>query len=164
MCEMVNHDLRLWVNELMRFALPSQPPVVPPPPDTVFAVPPLPAFSRMSTCFQGGGGLLKIVEETSRGRVAGEGHSKRKAAAVSSSPGPGHTRKNLSQPYDMFAVSSCMTPPPADSPSSAALIVGGGGISTSVRAGSRAFDLRAANGPRVAGGGGASGGRGSSSG
>ena len=42
MCEMVNHDLRLWANDLMRFALTSQPPVVPPPPDTAFAVPPLP--------------------------------------------------------------------------------------------------------------------------
>ena len=75
MCEMVNHDLRLWVNYLMRFALTSQPPVVPPPPDMAFAVPPLPAFGRTSAFCQGGGELLKIVEETSRGRTAGEGHA-----------------------------------------------------------------------------------------
>ncbi|MEP5245426.1 MAG: hypothetical protein ABJ111_00040, partial [Alphaproteobacteria bacterium] len=55
MCEMVNHDLRLWVNDLMRFALSSQPPLVPPPPDTMFAVPPLPAFGRTSAFCHGGG-------------------------------------------------------------------------------------------------------------
>ena len=34
MWEMANHDLRLWVNDIMRFALTSQPPMVPHPLDT----------------------------------------------------------------------------------------------------------------------------------
>lgn len=36
MGDMVNHDIRLWVNGLVRFSLGIQPAVVPPPPDMVF--------------------------------------------------------------------------------------------------------------------------------
>ena len=103
MCEMASHDLRLWVNEIMRVALIRQPLVVPPPPDTVFAVPRYRPFGWASAFCQGGGELQNIVEETSRGRVAGDGHSKRKAAAVPFSPGAGHARNKSSQTCNMFA-------------------------------------------------------------
>ena len=172
MCEMVNHDLRLWVNELIRFDLTSQPPAVPHPPDTVFAVPPLPACGRTPAFCRGGGELLKIAEEISRGRVAGGVHSKRKASAGPSSRGAGYARKKSSQPCNMFAAMGrckwrdCIrvhysTPPGSSSPP--VLRVGGGGISVSVWAGSRALAPCTANAPRAAGGGRASGGGASSS-
>ena len=173
MCEMVNHDLWLWVNDLMRFALTSQPPVVPPPQYTAFAVPPLPAFGRTPAFSQDGGELLKIVEETSGGRVAGDGHAKRKASAVQSSPGSGHARKKRSQLCHMFANTGrckchdCIfvhDAPPADSSSPAALSGGGGGSSASAGTGPRALTLGAANASKAAGGGGAAGGGVSSAG
>ena len=46
MCDMVNYDLRIWMNELVRFTLTNQPPVVPPSPGTVFAVPLFSAVGR----------------------------------------------------------------------------------------------------------------------
>ena len=45
-CDMVNHNLRLWVQELVRFANQVRPEVIPPPADTVFDAPPVPAFDR----------------------------------------------------------------------------------------------------------------------
>ena len=48
MSEMVNDDLRLWVNDLMRFAQQVRPPMVPPPSDFTFSMPPVPSFKRTS--------------------------------------------------------------------------------------------------------------------
>ena len=106
-----NRDLRLiWVNELIRFALRGQPPAVPPPPDTVFAIPPVPATSRTFTFCGGGEEILKTVEETARGNhaaPAGRGlPRKRKAAAGPSSSVAGHTRKKTSQPCNMFVAAA----------------------------------------------------------
>ena len=56
MCEVVNHDLRLWLNELILFALSSRLTVVPPPPDAVCAMPPVPALGRRRPSAWGGGG------------------------------------------------------------------------------------------------------------
>ena len=95
---------------------------------------------------------MKIVEETSRGRLAGEGHSKREAPAVPSSPGAGHARKKSSQFCHMFASTGrckwrdCIfvhDAHPADSSSPASLSGGGGGNSASAGGGARASTLRA---------------------
>ena len=47
MSDKVNGDLRLWVSQLMRDAQKAKPAEVPPPPGTVFDMPPLPAFDRI---------------------------------------------------------------------------------------------------------------------
>ena len=88
----------------LALSLKSLPPVVPPPPDTLFELPSVPDFGRPSTFCRGGGGLLKIAEETSGGnRAGGEGFSKRKAAAGPSSADAGHSRKKGTQPCNMYA-------------------------------------------------------------
>lgn len=103
MCDMVNHDLRPWVNELRRFTLRNQLPVVPPPPDTMLEQPPIPVSDCASTFCRGGGELLKIVEETSRGTgVRGEGSFKRKAASGPSLPDAWHTTKKSIQFCNMY--------------------------------------------------------------
>ena len=83
----------------MRFALTSEPPVVPPPPDTVSAIPPFPAFGGTPTFCRGGGEFLNIVEETARARAGGGGPLKRKTSAGPSSPDARHTRKKSAQTY-----------------------------------------------------------------
>ena len=55
MCEVVVHDPRLQVNEIVRFVLSNQPPVAPPALDTVFAMPSVPAPGRTPTFCRGGG-------------------------------------------------------------------------------------------------------------
>ena len=92
------------MNELMRFSLRSQPPVVPPPPDTAFGLPPVPAFGRKSTFCRGSEELLKIVGETFRcNHAGGEVSSKGKAAAGPFSPDAGHTRKKSTESCSMYA-------------------------------------------------------------
>ena len=49
MIDMVNTDLRLWVNDMMLAPQQSSPVVVPPPSGTVFDMPPLPASTVRST-------------------------------------------------------------------------------------------------------------------
>ena len=44
MCDMVNNDPRLWVNELVRFVHQVRPDVVPPPPGTALDTPPVPVL------------------------------------------------------------------------------------------------------------------------
>ena len=165
---MVNDDLRLWV---MRFSLRSQPPVVPPPPDTVFELPLVPAFGRTSAFYRGGEEYLEFVEEAFRGnRAGGEGSYKRKAAVGPSSPDASPTRKNSIRSCNMYAATGkCKWcdriymhgSPPADSPSPATLSIGGGGILAAVAgAGSHALVLRAGNAPRAVGGGRTTGGGG----
>lgn len=46
MCEMVNHDLRQWVRELVRFAHQACPEVAPSPLGSVFETPPVTAVDR----------------------------------------------------------------------------------------------------------------------
>lgn len=95
---MVNQDLRLWVNELIRFSLGSQPAVVPPPPKMAFEVSPVPAVGRTAASFQGGGELLNIVEEASQGqRGVKAGGARHKTAAGTPSPGTVHPKKTRHQ-------------------------------------------------------------------
>ena len=54
-CDIVNHDIALWVSELMRAAQRSSPAVVPPPAGTVFDPPPMPEFVRTLHFCRGGG-------------------------------------------------------------------------------------------------------------
>ena len=61
--DMVNGDLRLWVSQLMRDAQQAKPAEVPPPPGTVFDMPPLPAFDRILSFCGGGGDVLRLIEE-----------------------------------------------------------------------------------------------------
>ena len=134
--------------ELMRFALRSPPPVVPPPPETVFAIPPVPAFGRTPTFCRSGEERLTIVEETARGnRAGGEGSSRRRPL-----PDVRRIRKKSSQSCNMFAATVRFKwrdfiyahgSPRADSSVPAALSVGGGGISAAAGAGSRALVPRA---------------------
>ena len=86
MSDMVNNDLRLWVNELMKFAQQVRPPTVPPPPDTVFATPPVPAFKRTTAFCSSGGDVLKLVEGMHVPRDGRDGSSKRNR-----SPAPAKT-------------------------------------------------------------------------
>ncbi|CAN0494248.1 unnamed protein product, partial [Laminaria digitata] len=91
MSDMVNDDLRLWVNDLTEFAQQVRPPTVPPPPDTVFAMPPVPAFQRTTAFCSSGGDVLKLVEGLHVPRDGRDGSSKRNR-----SPAPaktGTTRK-----------------------------------------------------------------------
>lgn len=142
MCEMINPNIRPWVNELMHFALRSPNACGA---DKVLELPLVSAFGRTSTFCRGGEELLKIVEETSRvNRAGGEKSFKRKAVAGPFSPDAGHTWKMSTQPCNMFAATGvCMwrdcihvhDSPPADLSSPAALSVGIGGISAAVGAG-----------------------------
>lgn len=80
--DMVNHDLRLWANELICFSLGIQPAVVPPPPKMVYDISPVPAVGRTVASFQGGDELLNIVEEASQGQRGVEaGGARHKTAA-----------------------------------------------------------------------------------
>ena len=62
MSEMVNDDLRLWVNDLMRFAQQVRPPIVPPSTDFTFSMPLVPSLKRTSVFCSSGGGVLKLVD------------------------------------------------------------------------------------------------------
>ena len=62
MSVMVNDDLRLWVNDFLRFAQHVRPPMVPPPSDFTFSMPPVPSFKRTSAFCSSGSDELKLVE------------------------------------------------------------------------------------------------------
>lgn len=125
--DMVDHDLRLWVNELMRFSTGIHPALVPPPPDMVFEMPPVPIFSRTAAFCQGDEELLKIVEETPQGqRSVGDGGAKRRPHAGPSPAGTIHLQKKRTQPCRVCLCTGkcgwrdCIVlndSPPADSPS-----------------------------------------------
>ena len=77
MSEMVNDDLCLWVNDLMRFAQQVRPPMVPPPSDFTFLMPPVLPFKRTSAFFSSGGDVLKLVKGFHVPRESQDGPSKR---------------------------------------------------------------------------------------
>ena len=83
MSEMVNNDLRLWVNDLVLFAQPVRPPMVPPPSDFTFSMPPVPLFKRTSAFCSSGGDVLKLVEGLNVPRDSQERPSKRKSNPAS---------------------------------------------------------------------------------
>ena len=78
MSEMVNDDLRLWVNDLMQFAQKVRPPMVPPPLDFTFSMPPVSSFKRTIAFRSSGGGVLKLVEGLLVPRESQDAPSKRK--------------------------------------------------------------------------------------
>lgn len=63
MRDMVNHDLRLLVKDLVRFANQVHSEVVPPPLGTVFDTPLVPAFNRTLAFCNGGGEVLKMIAD-----------------------------------------------------------------------------------------------------
>ena len=77
MSEMVNDDLRLWVNDLMRFAQQVRPPMVPSPSDFTFSMPPVPSFKRTSAFRSSGGDVLKLLKGLHVPRESQDGPSKR---------------------------------------------------------------------------------------
>ena len=158
MSEMVNDDLRLWVNDLMRFAQQVRPPMVPPPPDFAFSMPPVPSFKRTSAFCSSGGDVLKLVEGLREGQ---DGQSKRNRSPAT----PGTSRKKIAAQCRQFASTgrcrflNCKflhSIPPADATSPAALR--DGDSSAAPAGGSRALALRSE--PRGGSGGGGSGGSG----
>ena len=107
MCDMVNHDLRLWLQELVRFAHHVRPEVIPPPAETVFAAPPVPAFDRTLAFCKGGNDVLEMIADVTQGLRSGvDGSNKQKSGAANvglSSPGTGSSRKKSSQVCRQFA-------------------------------------------------------------
>ena len=99
MSEMVNDDLRLWVNDLMRFAQQVRPPMVPPPSDFTFSMPPVPSFKRTSAFCSSGGDVLKLVEGLHVPRDSQDGPSKRKINPAS----PGTPKKKIAAQCRQFA-------------------------------------------------------------
>ena len=66
MCDIVNHDLRLWVQELVRFAHQVRPEVIPSPADTLFDAPRVPAFHRTLAFCKGGDDVLKMTADVTQ--------------------------------------------------------------------------------------------------
>ena len=87
MSEMVNDGLRLWVNDLIRFAQQARPTMVPPPSDFTFSMPPVP--SHTSAFCRSGGDVLKLIEGLHVPRESQDGPSKR----GSNPANPGTPRK-----------------------------------------------------------------------
>ena len=79
MSEMVNDDIRRWVNDLMRFAQQVRPPMVPPPSDFKFSMPPVPSSKRTSAFCSNEGDVLKLVEGLHMPRDSQDGPSERKS-------------------------------------------------------------------------------------
>ena len=77
MIDIVNTDVRLWVNDMMLAAQQSSLEVVPPPSGKVFNTLPLPAFDRTGDVCRGGGSVLKRIVSQAHGK--GGESSKRKA-------------------------------------------------------------------------------------
>ena len=83
MVDMVDTDLRLWVNDLMlavqqaSLVVQASPVVVPLPSGTMFDMPPLPAFDRSLDVCRDGGDVLKLIVSQAHGK--GGESSKRKA-------------------------------------------------------------------------------------
>ena len=125
-CDMVNHDIDLWVSELMRATQRYFSAVFPSPAGTVFDPPPMPAFLRtLEFCRGGGEALLLVLSSIASGA---DGPTKRKATALpTGSPGSkGKANSSLPRVCLMFARtgkgnwSACMFlhEPPATSASS----------------------------------------------
>ena len=104
MSEMVNDDLRLWVNDLMRFAQRARPPMVPPPSDFTFSMPSVPSFKRTSAFCYIGGDVLKLVEGLHVPRDSQDGPSKRKSNPAS----PGTPKKKNRCPVPIVCCSGPM--------------------------------------------------------
>ena len=145
MREMITDDLRLWVNDLMRFAQQVRPPMVPPPFDFTFSMPPVPSFNRTSAFCSSGGGVLKLVEGLHVPRESQDGPSKRKSNPAN----PGTPRKIIAAQCRQFdslgrcRFSNCKflhSAPPADATSPDALR--DSGSSAAPAGGSRALVLR----------------------
>ena len=96
MSDMVNSDLRIWVSQLMRDAQQAKPAEVPPPPGTVFDMPPLPAFDRIISFCGGEGDVLRLIEEVGGQRGGGDGQYKRKALSGLASPRTNSSSKKKS--------------------------------------------------------------------
>ena len=77
MIDIVNTDVRLWVNDMMLAAQQSSLEVVPPPSGKVFNTLPLPAFDRTGDVCRGGGSVLKRIVSQAHGK--GDGSSMCKA-------------------------------------------------------------------------------------
>ena len=131
MSEMMNDDLRLWVNDLMRFAQQVRPSTVPPQLNAVFDAPPAPAFSRARNVFSSGGDVLKLVEGLQVPRDSRDGAPKRGQSLAPAKTGP--ARKKSAALCRMFAstglcrYSDCKfvhANTPADSSFPAALLAG----------------------------------------
>lgn len=56
----VNGDLRVWEIDLIRFAQQNRLLAVPPPPETVLGMPPLPAFGPIAAFYQSWGDVLNL--------------------------------------------------------------------------------------------------------
>ena len=102
--EMVNDDLRLWVNDLMRFAQQVRPPMVPPPSYFTFSMPPVPSFKRTSAFCSSGGDVLKFVEGLHVPRDSQDGPSKR----ISNPASPGTPKKKNRCPVPAVCFSGPM--------------------------------------------------------
>ena len=172
MSDMVNEDLRLWVNDLMRFAQQVRPLTVPPQFNAVFNAPPVPAFGRTRNLCSSGGEVLKIVEALQFLRDSSDGAPKRGQSLAPAKTGP--ARKKSAALCGMFAstglcrYSDCKfvhANTPANSSSPAALLGGGSaspaggtrGGAAAQASGMRALVLRPDGGRGGAGGGGGSG-------
>ena len=79
MSEMVNDDICLWVNDLMRFAQQVRPPMVPPPSDFTFSTLSVPSLKRTSAFCSSGCDVLKLVEGLHVPRETLDGPSKKKS-------------------------------------------------------------------------------------
>ena len=71
MCDTVNHDLRLWVQELVRLTHHVHPGVIPPPAESVFDASPVPTFDRTLASYKGCGYVLKMIANVTQGLRGG---------------------------------------------------------------------------------------------
>ena len=119
MSKMVNDDLRLWVDDLMRFAQQLRPPMVLPPSDFTLSMPPVRSLKRTSAFCSSGGGVLKLVEGLHVPRERQDGPSKRNSNPAN----PGTPRIKIAAQCRQFAslgqcrISNCKflhSAPPAD--------------------------------------------------
>ena len=157
---MAYDNVRLCVNDLTRFAQQVRPPMVPPPSDFTFSMPPVPSFKRTSAFCSSEGNVLKLVEGLHVPREIQDVPSKKKGNPAN----PGTQRKEIAVQCRQFdSLGRCRfsngkflhSAPPADATSPDALR--DSDSSAGPAGGSRALVLRSE--PRGGSGGGSGGAR-----